>query len=150
MCSLRLVNRALGEAVTPLLFRHVIISVDSGIDRFLALSKSPLRRLVLRLELGARARWVYDDSDYGEDPKIAENECLAYMTRLAIAIHSVLPRFSEIQSLKLDFPRIPYGDNWEKDIAEFFFESMATAVHKSQLDKLDEFHTWLPLPFDFC
>ena len=30
-----------------------------------------------------------------------------------------------------------------------FFESMATAVHKSQLDKLDEFHTWLPLPFDF-
>ncbi|RSL53410.1 hypothetical protein CEP54_010418 [Fusarium duplospermum] len=148
LCSLRLANRALCEAATPLLFRHIVISVESGIDRFLALSKSPLRRLVLRLELDARARWVYDDRGYLQDYKIAEGECLAYMTQLAIVIHSALPRFSKIQSLKLDFPDIPYGDNWEKDTVDFF-ESMATAVRKSQLDKLDELHIWLPLAFDF-
>ncbi|RSL85279.1 hypothetical protein CDV31_016589 [Fusarium ambrosium] len=148
LCSLRLVNRALCQAVTPLLFRHIVISVESGIDRFLALSKSPLCRLVIRLELGARARWVHDGRGYLQDNRIAKGECLAYMTRLAIVIHSALPRFSEIHSLKLDFPEISYADNWEKDTADFF-ESMATAVRKSQLDKLDELHIWLPLAFDF-
>lgn len=88
-------------------------------------------------------------NEYGHTQyKIAEDECLAYMTRLAIVIHSALPRFSQIQSLKFDFPSIPYSDNWEQDNADFF-ESMATAMRRSKLEKLDELHIWLPLAFDF-
>ncbi|UPK93003.1 hypothetical protein LCI18_003938 [Fusarium solani-melongenae] len=49
--SLRLVDHTLCQAVTPLLFRHVVISVNGGIDRLLSLSRSPLRRFVLRLGL---------------------------------------------------------------------------------------------------
>lgn len=143
LCSLRLVSRVLCQVATPLLFRHVIISVDDGIDRLVSLSRSPLRHLVLRLELGTGSRY-----DYFEHDKGTEDKCLAYMTRLAIVIHSALPRFSEIQSLKFDFSDIPYGENWEQDTTDFF-ESMATALRRSQLEKLDEVHLWLPLAFDF-
>ncbi|KAJ4168392.1 hypothetical protein NW754_002264 [Fusarium falciforme] len=149
LSSLRLVNRAFCDLVTPLLFQHVAISFDSGIDRLRAISKSPLRRLVRRLDLCVKLRPVSGFESYWAAIEDETDEYLAYLKRLAIVIHTALPRFSEVKVLKLDFVDIPYdGIDWEENTTDLF-ESLATAVRRSELDKLDELDLWLPLAFDF-
>lgn len=92
--------------------------------------------------------------------KTNEDKNLKYLARLAIVIHSTLPRFSGLKILKLDFTAIPYrldrenydlgspDGYWEQDTANLF-ESLATAMRRSQLDRLDEVDLSLPLAFDF-
>ncbi|KPM45275.1 hypothetical protein AK830_g1289 [Neonectria ditissima] len=164
LCSLRSVNRVFHKLVTPLLFQHALITSGSGVLRLQQLSKSPLRRLVRRLEICVEVHPVADFDLY--ETKLEENKDrnLMYLGRLAIAIHSAFPRFTGLKILKLDFVDIPYnfdletdhvlstvcmsGCRWEQDTANLF-ESFATAMRRSQLDDLDEVDLSLPLAFDF-
>ncbi|KAH7176201.1 hypothetical protein EDB81DRAFT_772111 [Dactylonectria macrodidyma] len=160
LCSLRSVNRLFHQLVTPLLFQHVVISSSSGVQRFQKLSKSPLlRHLVRRLEICVEVQPVTDFGTYDAMLKKNKKKNLKYLARLAIVIHTTLPRFSGVKVLKLDFEDIPYNLNREQDVwppvccyvqdTANLFESLATAMRRSQLDKLDEVDLSLPLAYDF-
>ncbi|KAH7142787.1 hypothetical protein B0J13DRAFT_596110 [Dactylonectria estremocensis] len=159
LSSLRSVNWLFHQLVTPLLFQHALISGGSGVKRLQQLSKNAsLRRLVRRLEICVEVRPVTGFDAYSANLKMNEDKNLSYLGRLAIVIHSTLPRFSDLEILKLDLVDIPYqfqGDyddlsslSWEQDTANLF-ESLATAMRTSQLDKLDEVDLSLPLAYDF-
>jgi len=89
-----------------------------------------------------------------------KNKDLIYLGRLAIVIHTALPKFHGLKVLKLDFEDIPYSFEREVDVmgslsccfkqdTENLFESLATALCRSQLDKLEELDIALPLAHDF-
>lgn len=160
LCSLRLVNRQFHELVSPVLFQHVLISSATGITRLEQISKNPvLRRFVRRLELcitqQARNRFF----PYEPSPDVKERDLIS-MSRLAIVIHTTLPRFSDLKVLKLDFDDIPYSFKQELDVLESpgcrfrkdtvtLFESLATAICRSHLNKLEELDMILPLAHDY-
>ncbi|KAH6995368.1 hypothetical protein EDB80DRAFT_729027 [Ilyonectria destructans] len=159
LSCLRLVNRLFHQLVTPVLFQHAVISGDSGVKRLQQLSKIPsLSRLVRRLEICVKVKPVNGFEEYFSDLKRDEDRNLAYLGRLAIVIHSTFPRFSNLEVLKLDLVDIPYRLEWDdEDLAslgweedtENLFESLATAMRTSQLDKLNEVDLSLPLAYDF-
>ncbi|KAF4470613.1 hypothetical protein FALBO_2479 [Fusarium albosuccineum] len=160
LCALRRVNRKLCELVTPLLFQHIVITSSSGVLRLQQLSRDPrLRRLVRRLEICVEVRPVNLFSVYEMELKKNKKKNLRYLARLAVVIHTTLPRFSNVKILKLDFDDIPYDTNRDIDMwpAECYyvqdtanlFESLATALHRSRLDMLDEVDLSLPLAYDF-
>jgi hypothetical protein len=122
------------------------------------LAKEPeLREMVRRLEICV------------EHPGDSETYCpsfeqkdhdLKYLGRLAVVIHSTLPRFTGLKFLKLDFQNIPYNYKRDNDLPELsrccwvqdtanLFESLATAMYRSGLDKLEELDLSLPLAYDF-
>ncbi|KAH8650448.1 hypothetical protein BGZ61DRAFT_577923 [Ilyonectria robusta] len=161
LCSLRSVNRLFNQLVTPLLFQHAVITSSSGVTRLQQLSKNPsLRGLVRRLEICVEVQPITDFDAFDAKLKTNEDKNLKYLARLAIVIHSTLPRFSGLKILKLDFTAIPYrldrenydlgspDGYWEQDTANLF-ESLATAMRRSQLNRLDEVDLSLPLAFDF-
>ncbi|KAL6407578.1 hypothetical protein AUP68_08597 [Ilyonectria robusta] len=158
LTCLRLVNRRFHQLVTPLLFQHAVISAKSGTKRLQQLSRVPLlSRLVRRLEICVDVESV-DDYERIPDREGDEPKNLAYLDRLAIVIHSTLPRFSNLEVLKLNLVEIPYRIEWDYEDPESFswkqdtanlFESLATAMRTSQLDKLNEVDLSLPLAYDF-
>lgn len=159
LSCLRLVNRLFHQLVTPLLFQHAVISSKSGVKRLQQLSRIPLlSRLVRRLEICVDVEPVNGFDEYIADLKRNEDRNLAYLGRLAIVIHSTLPRFSNLEVLKVDLVDIPYrlerdyedlaSLSWEQDTPNLF-ESLATAMRTSQLDKLNEVDLSLPLAYDF-
>ncbi|KAF5006736.1 hypothetical protein FDECE_6913 [Fusarium decemcellulare] len=160
LCALRRVNRKLCELVTPLLFQHIVITCSSGTQRLQQLSRDPrLRRLVRRLEICVEVRPVNDFSSFEAKLKKNKKKSLKYLARLAVVIHTTLPRFSDIKILKLDFDNISYDTNREIDVwppvcryvqdTANLFESFATAMRRSRLDMLDEVDLSLPLAYDF-
>ncbi|KAF4946642.1 hypothetical protein FGADI_11031 [Fusarium gaditjirri] len=174
--NLRAVNRRFCQIVTPILFQHAIIYSGSlmtrwgvttvtsngvtGTARLVQLSKDPsLRKIVRRLEICLKIRGPNDFQIY--NPPLEERDKdLEYLTRLGAVIHSALPRFPNLKSLKLNFNDIPYNFNqdfddpgeanccWSQD-TENFFESLATAVFRSGLKNLEELDLSLPLAYDF-
>lgn len=145
--------------VTPLLFQHAVITAKGGTKRLQQLSRAPLlSRLVRRLEICVDVEPVNGHQEHMAELRRNEDRNLAYLRRLAIVIHSTLPRFSNIEVLKLGFVDIPYSleweyENpasltWEQDTANIF-ESLATAMCTSQLNKLNEVDLSLPLAYDF-
>ncbi|KAH6975008.1 hypothetical protein BKA56DRAFT_589903 [Ilyonectria sp. MPI-CAGE-AT-0026] len=159
LTCLRLVNRRFHQLVTPLLFQHAVISAKSGTKRLQQLSRTPLlSRLVRRLEICVDVQPVNGHEEHIADLRRNEDRNLAYLRRLAIVIHSTLPRFSNIEVLKLGLVDIPYSLEWEYEYAASLtweqdtaniFESLATAMRTSQLDKLNEVDLSLPLAYDF-
>ncbi|KAF5667068.1 hypothetical protein FHETE_5771 [Fusarium heterosporum] len=189
LCSLRSVNKLFHQLVTPVLFQHVVISgrhvfgINSkensiadgsapndktrvyGAQRLQRVAKQPfICKLVRRLEISLIIREVDHYADY--KPTDDEEEIdLVYIGRLAVIIHSTLPRFTNLKVLKLNFEDIPYNHTpdyevmdgigngnaracWVEDTKNLF-ESFATAMCRSGLDKLEELDLSLPLACDF-
>ncbi|KAF4445623.1 hypothetical protein F53441_10687 [Fusarium austroafricanum] len=181
LISMRAVSRLFCQLITPILFQHVIIfsgnhvianegrgmivpsrtggTRETGAARLERLSMDPsLRKLVRRLEFCVkRERFYYHsyDREYKE-----QDRDLKYLARIATAIHIALPRFPNLEVLKLDFEDSTYSfafdfdaDHnhavcWEQDTARFF-QSFSTAICRSGLDKLGELDLSLPIAYDF-
>ena len=88
-----------------------------------------------------------------------EKEVLRYLSQLAVVIHTTLPRFSNVEVVRLDLEDMAYNLRldakpwprrccWEEDTANLF-ESLATALRRAQLRKLDELDLPFPLAYDF-
>lgn len=166
LSSLRRVNRLFRQVVNPLFFQHVVICTGnvkssigaSGTMRLQQLAKEPeLREMVRRLEICG----VYSGDSSSYYPTFEQKDHdLKYLGRLAVVIHSALPKFTGLKILKLDFQNIPYEYKrdsdllalrkccWVQDTANMF-ESFATAMYRSGLDKLEELDLSLPLAHDF-
>ncbi|WZH49983.1 hypothetical protein QYS62_011212 [Fusarium acuminatum] len=166
LSSLRRVNRLFRQVANPLLFQHVVICTSnvksssgiSGTMRLQQLAREPeLREMVRRLEICG----VYSGGSSSYYPTFEQKDHdLKYLGRLAVVIHSTLPRFTGLKILKLDFQNIPYEYKrdsdlpalrkccWVQDTANMF-ESLATAMYRSGLDKLEELDLSLPLAYDF-
>jgi hypothetical protein len=149
-----------------LFFKHIVIYTGnvkssngiSGTMRLQKLAKEPeLREMVRRLEILVEPPG--DSETYGKSVD-QENHNLKYLGRLAIVIHSTLQRFTGLKFLKLDFQNISYDYQRDNDLPEFYrccwvqdtanlFESFATAMYRSGLDKLEELDISLPLAYDF-
>ncbi|RSL85082.1 hypothetical protein CEP52_016247 [Fusarium oligoseptatum] len=160
LSSLRQVNRLFHGIITPILFQHVVICYGSGTQRLQQLSKSlPLRQLVRRLEICIKVRPVENFGDYLQGLKQDKKKILRYLSQLAVVIHTTLPRFSNVRVIRVNFEDIAYNLNldpnpwprrccWEEDTGNLF-ESLATALRRSQLNKLDELDLSFPLAYDF-
>ncbi|KIL88140.1 hypothetical protein FAVG1_08217 [Fusarium avenaceum] len=166
LSSLRRVNRLFRQVANPLFFQHVVICTgnvksNSGINgtmRLQQLAKEhELREMVRRLEICG----VYSGDSSSYYPTFEQKDHdLKYLGRLAVVIHSALPKFTGLKILKLDFQNIPYEYKrdsdlpalrtccWVRDTANMF-ESFATAIYRSGLDKLEELDLSLPLAYDF-
>ncbi|KAH6951868.1 hypothetical protein DER45DRAFT_636081 [Fusarium avenaceum] len=166
LSSLRRVNRLFRQVANPLFFQHVVICAGnvkssnsiSGTTRLQQLAKEPeLREMVRRLEIFG----VYSGDLESYSPTVERKDHdLKYLGRLAVVIHSALPKFTGLKILKLDFRNISYNYKrdsdypalrkccWVQDTANLF-ESLATAMYRSGLDKLEELHLLLPLAYDF-
>ncbi|KAM0354786.1 hypothetical protein ACHAPU_000607 [Fusarium lateritium] len=134
-----------------------------GTQRLQQVSKDPLIcKLVRRLEISVMIRRVSHWVDYQPRSKQEEID-LVYVGRLAAIIHSTLPRFTNLKILKLDFQDIPYKHTLDYEVMDgtgsakacwvedtkILFESFATAICSSGLDKLEELDLSLPLAYDF-
>jgi hypothetical protein len=149
-----------------LFFQHVVICTGnvksssgiSGTMRLQQLAKEPeLREMVRHLEICGE--YSVDSETYYQTFEQKDHD-LKYLARLAVVIHSTLPRFTGLKILKLNFQNIPYNYKrdselpalrkccWVQDTANMF-ESFATAIYRSGLDKLEELDLSLPLAYDF-
>lgn len=96
---------------------------------------------------------------YRQELEKKKEEILRYLSRLAVVIHTALPKFSNVRVVRLDLEDIRYNLNldtesynrqccWKADTANLF-ESFATVLCRTQFDKLDELDLSFPLAYDF-
>ncbi|KAF4465463.1 protease inhibitor [Fusarium albosuccineum] len=152
LASLRMVSRAFRDLVTPLLFQHVVVKLlgkgSYSLNAFQELSRSPLRRLVHRLELDAQPPPPVDPQDMCDHTHHATTEYMRGAVRLAVIVHSDLHKFSEVKALKLVFQETSWDAAWMRGIQDVF-ASIAIAIRRAQFRKLDELALWTSSSCDY-